>query len=122
MIADSEFQISDSRSACFLAEYVCNLFQTRNVYEIAAKSGVKIVYQKWFPVTFGEFDRKKQIIVINENAPIAVEKIIAHELGHFFVKEFAVKITNEETFCDEFADVLLKDGKLDADGCGLPLI
>lgn len=92
-----------------LAEEILQQFQTRDVTEIAVKAGVKIVYEKWFPVTLGEFYWKKREIRINENAEIAYDKIIAHELGHFFIKVYGLKISGgEETFCDEFAGHLLK--------------
>lgn len=84
-------------------------FQTRDVFRIAEKAGVKIVYGKWFPVTLGEFDWRAKTICVNENAAIKREKIIAHELGHYFLREFKViNIENEERFCDEFAEELLK--------------
>lgn len=88
-----------------LAEKVAAQFQTRNVCEIAEKLGLKIVYEKWFPVTLGEFDWKKNQITVNENADIEYRKIIAHELGHYFLKKLELKVTgDEEVFCDEFAD------------------
>lgn len=94
-----------------LAEKVFDKFQTFDVFEIAEKSGVKIIYRKWFPVTVGEFDWRRKTICVNENAGIERKKIIAHELGHYFLREFEIKnIENEEKFCDEFADEILKAG------------
>ena len=91
-----------------LAKQVFRQFQTRNINEIAVMSGLKIIYEKWFPVTLGEFDWKKREIRVNENAKISFDKIIAHELGHYFIKIYELKIAgDEETFCDEFADNLL---------------
>lgn len=91
-----------------LAKTVLERFQTRNVSEIAAKSGVEVIYEKWFPVTLGEFDWKKREIRINQNAEIDFDIIIAHELGHYFIKVYELKIVgDEETFCDEFAGNLL---------------
>lgn len=84
-------------------------FQTRDVLEIAEKSGISIIYQKWHPVTVGEFDWRTKTICVNQNAEISSEKIIAHELGHYFLREFEVRgVLNEEGFCDDFADALLK--------------
>lgn len=91
-----------------LAEKVLRSFQTRDVSQIALKSGLKVLYEKWFPVTLGEFDWKNREIRVNENAKISFDKIIAHELGHYFIKVYELKITgDEEAFCDEFADNLL---------------
>ena len=109
MISNFKFQISDFEAAFNLAESVFSQFETCDVFEIAEKSGMSIIYQKWFPVTLGEFDWKSKTIIVNENAGIEKEKIVAHELGHYFLKEFAIKITDEERFCDEFADELLKE-------------
>lgn len=84
-------------------------YGTREASEIAAKSGVKVVFQRWFPATYGEFDWKTKTICVNDNAAIGREKIIAHELGHFFRREFNIEnIADEEKFCDEFADELIK--------------
>jgi Zn-dependent peptidase ImmA (M78 family) len=106
---DFRFQISDSRLGLEASEQVFSRFQTCDVFEIAEKVGVKIVYQKWFPVTLGEFDWGTKTVFVNENAPISFEKIVAHELGHYFLREFNVKdIVDEEKFCDEFADEILK--------------
>lgn len=92
-----------------LAAAIVQRFQTRNVAEIAENLGVKVVYEKWFPVTLGEFDWKKREIRVNQNAKISFDVIIAHELGHYFVKAYKLKIAgDEEIFCDEFADNLLR--------------
>ncbi len=110
MISDLGFEISDFETARRLAEDIFSQFQTRNVYEIAEKSNIKIVYQKWFPVTLGEFDWKAKTIIVNESAAVKKEKIIAHELGHCFLRKFDVEnVADEEKFCDEFADELLKE-------------
>lgn len=106
---NSRFQIPNSRLAFELAERVFRHFQTSDVFEIAEKVGVKTVYQKWFPVTLGEFDWRTKTIVVNKNAPISFEKIVAHELGHYFLREFGIEnIADEEKFCNEFADAILK--------------
>lgn len=91
-----------------LIQKVYEKFQTRDVFEIAEKAGVSIIYQKWHPVTVGEFDWRAKTICVNENAKISSEKIVAHELGHYFLREMEVQgILNEEGFCDEFANELL---------------
>lgn len=91
------------------AQQIYEKFQTRDVFEIAAKAGVKIVYEKWYPVTLGEFDRRTKTIIVNNNAEMKREKIIAHELGHYFFGEFKIEdVADEEIFCDQFAEELLK--------------
>ena len=110
MISDFGFGIANFETARRLAEDIFSQFQTRDVYEIAEKSNIKIVNQKWFPVTLGEFDWKTKTIIVNENAAVKKERIIAHELGHYFLRQFDVKnVADEEKFCDEFADELLKE-------------
>lgn len=107
---DFRFQISDSRLAYSLVEKVFDKFQTHDVLQIAERAGVKIVYQKWFPVTLGEFDWRTKTITVNENADILSKNIIAHELGHYFLREFGVEnVYDEEMFCDEFAGELLEN-------------
>ena len=89
-----------------LAESVTTKFGTNNVYEIARTLDISITYAKWFPVTLGEFDKKTKRITVNENAEITFEKIIAHELGHYFAQD--LNLADEEKFCDNFAEELLK--------------
>jgi Zn-dependent peptidase ImmA (M78 family) len=96
-----------------LAKFVVSKFGTDNVFKIARKLAISIAYAKWFPVTLGEFDSKNKRITVNENAEIPFEKIIAHELGHYFLQtKFDLKTVtvNKEKFCDEFAEELLKNG------------
>lgn len=95
--------------ACELAKRVFAEFRTNNVFEIAEKAGVKIVYEKWFPATIGEFDRKNKTICVNLNARVKTEKIIAHELGHFFAPDLNLNRAEEEKFCDGFAKKLLEN-------------
>lgn len=92
-----------------LARVVIEKFETRDVFEIAEKAGVKIVYEKWFPATVGEFGWKNKLICVNSNANVPVEKIIAHELGHFFALGLNLKKSEEEEFCDDFVRSLLKN-------------
>ena len=82
-------------------------FSNGNVVEIAERVGVEIVYEKWFPTTIGEFDRKNKKICVNLNAREKVEKIIAHELGHFFALGLNLEREAEEIFAREFAGALL---------------
>lgn len=75
-------------------------------FEIAAKLGLKVKFAKWHPVTAGEilFDRME--IVVNENAALPGERIVAHELGHFVVRREKFIVDDEEKFCDRFAERL----------------
>jgi Zn-dependent peptidase ImmA (M78 family) len=83
-------------------------FGTNNVFVIAEKASIKIVYEKWFPTTIGEFDRKNNTINVNLNTREKVEKIIAHELGHFFAQDLNLSRAEEERFCGDFAKGLLR--------------
>ena len=89
------------------AKLICAEFGTDNIVEIAERAGVEIVYEKWFPTTIGEFDRKNKKICVNLNAREKVEKIIAHELGHFFAWDLNLSRAEEERFCEDFAKSLL---------------
>lgn len=92
-----------------VAERIVGRFGTRDVFEIAVKSGVKIVYERWHPTTIGEFNRKNKIVCVNLNASETIEKIIAHELGHFFALNLNLGKKEEENFACEFAEILLEN-------------
>ena len=85
---------------------------TSDVYAIAEKSGVKIFYENWYPVTIGEYERKTRTIRVNRRAltsnknDVSVEKIIAHELGHFFAVDLNYSREEEERFARRFAEIL----------------
>ena len=94
---------------------VIERFGTNDVYEIALKSDIKIVYEDWYPTTIGEFDKKTKTICVNKRAlfesknAIRLEKIIiAHELGHFFAAEFNLENLSEEQFAHQFANEIVK--------------
>ena len=91
------------------AQKVIDKFGTDNVFEIAEKADVEVVYEKWFPTTIGEFDRKNKTICVNLNAQEKVEKIIAHELGHFFAQDLNLGKADEEKFCNDFAKSLMEN-------------
>lgn len=86
-------------------------FGTRDVFVIAERANVRIVYESWQPVTIGEFDKKHQTISVNRRAleddKFDERKIIAHELGHFFTAEYNFDRKTEEIFAVEFAEELL---------------
>jgi Zn-dependent membrane protease YugP len=94
------------------ARDVAARFGTTDVREIARFCGLKIEYGRWAAVTAGEFEPQNKLIRVNQNAVeqigIAQEKIIAHELGHFFARNLSLSKAEEEKFCDEFAEELLK--------------
>ncbi len=94
-----------------LAQKIYSEFQTNDVFEIATRLEISIVYAKWFPVTLGELDRKNRRITVNENAQIPREEIIAHELGHYFLEEISPQRHGDaEKICDDFAEELLANG------------
>lgn len=81
-------------------------YPTRDPFRIAERAGVRIIYESWFPATIGEFDKKRRTICVNMRAGEAFEKIVAHELGHFFAAELGFDKATEEKFCREFAESL----------------
>jgi Zn-dependent peptidase ImmA (M78 family) len=87
---------------------VCYQFATADILLIARKIGVKITYENWFPITYGEFDRINKTIIVNLNAKENCEKIIAHELGHFFAENLNLGKAEEEVFAHEFAAYFVK--------------
>jgi predicted SprT family Zn-dependent metalloprotease len=98
----------------FVEDIVCR-FATREAAVIAEKSQVKIVYESWHPVTVGEFEKKTKTIRVNRRAAESgrdaptVEKIIAHELGHFFASDLNLTKAGEERFAREFARILTEE-------------
>jgi hypothetical protein len=95
-----------------IAKKIIAAFGTNDVRLIAEKSGVKIVFENWHPVTIGEYERKTRTIRVNRRASeigengANPEKIIAHELGHFFAADLKLEKTEEEIFAREFAESL----------------
>lgn len=76
--------------------------------DLASRLGLSVGFAAWHPATAGEISHKKKEIVVNRNAKIPAECVIAHELGHFFVRERKIHVADEESFCDRFAEKLLK--------------
>jgi len=91
------------------AAQVVKEIATADVFSIAEAAGVKIVYENWFPVTYGEFDKKRKTVFVNLNAAESHLKIIAHELGHFFAQDLNLTGTEEETFAHGFAEYFSTD-------------
>lgn len=87
-----------------LAQTIIDRYGTKDVYEIVKKAGINLKFEQWHPVTNGEFHRKTRQIRINTNAESCIEKVIAHELGHYFIAEITVeRIENEEKIADDFS-------------------
>lgn len=70
-----------------LAQKVIETYHTNDIYLLVERAGVRVIYDRWHPATYGEFDRKKKTISININAPITTTEILVHELGHYFAQE-----------------------------------
>ena len=86
-----------------LAESIIEQFGTQSILQVCLIANIRIHYEKWNPVTFGEFDRKKNTICINLNANIDQTQIIAHEMGHYFIQQKGIKLNrNEEEIVVKF--------------------
>ena len=92
-----------------LAQKIIEKYNTTNVFAIAKQAGIDVIYEKWQPVTYGEFDRKNKTICINLNAPLSIERILAHELGHFFIHQMDIKLDkkDEERVVEGFANFMV---------------
>lgn len=108
MVIRIDMQLEREKNGAKLAGEIFARFGTKDVYEIAGRSGLTVVFERWHPVTVGEFDPRANRIVVNENAAIPFENIIAHELGHYFLKDAEDIATEaEEILCNDFAVELL---------------
>lgn len=92
-----------------LANIVSQRYQTADVAELARRAGVSVRYERWHPVTVGEYHKKTGTICINLNASVAHNQILAHELGHFFIHEAGLVLSrqDEEKLAEAFAVTLL---------------
>lgn len=92
-----------------LALKIIEKYGTTDVFSIANQARIKLIYEKWQPVTYGEFHKKDLSIHINLNAPIQKEEVLAHELGHFFIDKMGLKLnkTEEEIMVEAFAKQFL---------------
>ncbi|HVF26837.1 MAG TPA: hypothetical protein VM943_01270 [Pyrinomonadaceae bacterium] len=78
------------------ARRIAAQFQTDEVFTLARRAGVKIIYERWPLVTIGECEKRSRTIRVNLNAiehrdsikylgkELLERAIIAHELGHLF--------------------------------------
>ena len=91
-----------------LALTIIEKYGTSDVFSIAKQAHIKVIYEHWQPVTYGEFDKKDLSIHINLNAPMGKERILAHELGHYFVYQvrFNFSKKEEEKIVDDFANFI----------------
>ena len=90
-----------------LAEQVAEEFGTREIGQLARRSGLSIRLGRWTPVTAGELDVAANEITVNEDAEVEPERIVAHELGHYFIRSKSIVCTDAEKFCDDFADAIM---------------
>lgn len=79
-----------------LAENIIEKFGTQSILQVCLLANIRIHYEKWNPVTLGEFDRKNNTICINLNANIDQIQIIAHEMGHYFIHQKGIKLNRNE--------------------------
>lgn len=98
-----------------LCDEIIRDYRTRDVFLIAEKVGVSIIYESWHPVTFGEFEKNTKTIRVNGNALASAanaedleRKIVAHELGHFFAVDLKLGRKEEEKFARAFAEIFLR--------------
>ena len=106
---DADSVVRDQSLAGKIAQKIVADLETRDVYEIAQRSDISVEFERWYPVTLGEFDRKNRRITVNRNAAVGAETIVAHELGHYFLQDLAASEGLDiERFCDRFADALLR--------------
>lgn len=77
-------------------------------FYLAQRWGVAVVLESWHPATWGEYDRRNAQIYLNKQAPVSLQKILAHELGHFWIHQqgFQLSRKEEETWVEAFADEL----------------
>ena len=91
-----------------LALKIIEKYSSTDVFDLAKQAGVAIIYEKWHPVTYGEFDKKNLTISINLNAPLSIDCILAHELGHFFIHKMGIAMgkLEEEIVAEDFAKTI----------------
>ncbi|MDQ3132722.1 MAG: hypothetical protein M3Q99_18385 [Acidobacteriota bacterium] len=99
-----------------LVDEIARKYGTRDVFLIAEKVQVSIIYESWHPLTIGEYERKTRTIFVNRNALAKTEnaedlekKIVAHELGHFFAVDLKMDKKEEEKFAHAFAEKMLEN-------------
>lgn len=88
-----------------LTQLVVEQYSTMDPFLLAELAGIKVDYARWHPISWGEYDSRSRSICLNLNAPIPLEQILAHELGHYFVQQFLGKNNRkeEELLASDFA-------------------
>jgi Zn-dependent peptidase ImmA (M78 family) len=101
-----------------LAQKVRHQYGPADVFELVQATGVTILYAHWHPTTMGEFHKKTKTIYVNLNASIEKEHIIAHELGHYFIDYFGLKMSKdkEEKTVNDFVKTLQEFSTLEGFG------
>jgi Zn-dependent peptidase ImmA (M78 family) len=91
-----------------LAKKTIHQFGTTDILELVQKTGATILYAHWHPTTMGEFHKKTKTIYINLNTPLEKTHIIAHELGHYLIDYFGLKMSkvDEEKVVNDFVKTL----------------
>ena len=92
-----------------LAQNTIQKYATKDIFLLCKKAKIELRYEKWHPITLGEFDKKTNTICINLRANIDPKQIIAHELGHYFIHQMELKLSRieEEKIVEGFAKILL---------------
>ena len=103
-LTNDEIQAANVRGQ-ELAQRVIACYGTTDVFEIAERAGVRVVYERWPLVTIGECEPRLSVIRINLAALERAEKvsdekiaremlrriILAHELAHLFDARLCVQ-------------------------------
>ncbi|MCU0341553.1 MAG: hypothetical protein MUE30_16880 [Spirosomaceae bacterium] len=93
-----------------LAQVITAQYGTTDPEALAQRAGVQVHYARWFPATYGEFCAKTRTITLNQNAPVSLGAVLAHELGHYFAQEAGYEGNTDvqEEIAKSFAEVLLQ--------------
>ncbi len=120
-----ETQRTDARGQA-LAQCVIACYGTKDIFEIAKRANVRVIYERWPLVTIGECEPRLNVVRINlaaleqadeandvEFSRLMVTSIIlAHELGHLFDARLCAqegkKPLSSERIAHAFAASLLK--------------
>lgn len=96
--------LDENVSAETVAARLREAFPGERPSALAGRLGIRIEFGEWFPVTAGEYESAVGRITVNRRAPVDVETVIAHELGHHCLERLGR--IQDERFCDEFAEAL----------------
>lgn len=96
-LTNDEIQAADTHGRA-LAARVSARYETADVFKIAERAGVRVIYERWPLVTVGECEPRAKVVRINLAAldgadeaddaefsrTVLTSVILAHELGHLF--------------------------------------